>query len=197
LADKKRRRPGAGRKPLDPQEDSIPVAARLTKDEWEAISRVASKHNRTLSREIREAVKYWNRILERPAQHIGALTYLITLLVKRIEQHTGRKWIEDPTTGAFVREEVGFLIEALAPAIKERPVIPPEVRQITLDLVETVCLLHREPELQAAFVGEDWTALLMLAKDLGGALLRNIGARGTAAVTISEEPVKSSKRRQK
>jgi hypothetical protein len=42
--------------------------------------------------------------------HATALTYLIAILIKRIEGCTGRKWIEDAATAAAVREEVGYLI---------------------------------------------------------------------------------------
>ena len=183
LSDRKRkRRLGGGRKPIDPQ-GAVIAPVRFTHDEWEAINRVGKRYGLKRSQVIRVAVKYWLGLTQYPQLHVAALTYLIAILIKKLEAHTRRKWIEDPATGAAVREEVGRLIDSFAPVAKERPVISPELRQITRDLIVITMHLCREPQLAPVFAGDDWAALAVIAKDLGPALLRNVDK---TVVTISE-----------
>jgi hypothetical protein len=177
---KRKRRPGAGRKPIDPAGATVPV--RFTRDDWQGIKRLAKKHRSNASKEIRAAVHYWLRLLEKPKQHVGVLTILIAILVRQIEAHTGRKWIEDPVTGAAVRELVGGLIDSLAPRARQRPVFSLELRQILGNLMAIIAELYREPELAPVLVGDDWAAFTLIAKDLGPALLSNF----TAIVTVEK-----------
>jgi hypothetical protein len=177
----KRRRPGAGRPPID-RRGSVIAQVRFTQDDWKAIEDLASKHDSDASKEIRAAVHYWIRLLEKPQRHIGALICFIAILVRQIEAHTGKTWLTDPATGAAVREEVGRLIASLAPAAKEPLVVSPELRQIAYDLIRITANLFKEPQLAPVLAGDNWAALAVIAKDLGPALLRNF----TAVVTISE-----------
>jgi|SRR5215813_9572216 len=167
--------------------DVIPI--RLDKDLQAKLKRLADKNDRTRSDEMRAGLKYWTRLLEKPEMHIGALTCFIAILVRRIEAHTGKTWLSDPATGAAVREEVGRLIECFIPEAKEPPVILPELRQITHDLIVIIAHLCREPQLAPVHAEDDWGALAVIAKDLGPALLRKANK---AVVTITE-----IKRRQK
>jgi hypothetical protein len=177
----RRRRPGAGRKPLDP-DGSVVAPIRFTRADWEAINRVGKRYGLKRSQVIRAAVKYWLKTLQYPHLHVAALTYLITILVKRIEGRSGRKWIEDPETGAAVREEVGVLINCLAPRAKKGLVVSPELQQIARDLIVIITHLYQEPSLVLSG-DDDWAALAVIAKDLGPALLRNVDR---TVVTISE-----------
>ena len=185
MAEKRRRRPGGGRKPLDPHGVVAPV--RFTADDWKAIKRLASRHSRAASKEIRAAVHYWLRLLEKPEQHIGALILLIAILVRRIEAHTGRKWNEDPLTGAAVREYVERLIFHFAPTPTERIVVPPEIENIAFGLVSVAEDLHPKsgvPQMPLALLSEDWAALALIVQDLGSGWQRNrkvwLGRRGDA-----------------
>jgi hypothetical protein len=184
LSDRKRkRRPGGGRKPIDPQ-GAVIAPVRFTRDEWEAINRVGKRYDLKRSQVIRAAVKYWLRLTQYPQLHVAALTYLITILIKKIEARTRRKWINDPTTGAALHEELGVLIDSLVPAAKERPVVPPELRQIARDLIVIASHLYQTPRPALALSGDDdWAALAVIAKDLGPALLRNANK---AVVSIRE-----------
>jgi predicted transcriptional regulator len=161
--------------------DVIPI--RLDKDLQANLKRLADKNGRTRSDEMRQGLKYWTRLLERPEMHIGALTCLIAILVRRIEARTGKTWLNDPATGVAVHEEVGRLIECFIPEAKEPPVISPELRQITYDLIVIFGHLCREPQLAPVHAGDDWGALAVIAKDLGPALLRKANK---AVVTITE-----------
>ena len=184
MSDRKRkRRPGGGRKPIDPQ-GAVIAPVRFTKDEWRAINRVGERLKLNRSQVIRAAVKYWLTKLQYPQLHVAALTYLITILVKRIEGRSGRKWIEDPETGRAVREEIGLLINGLAPVAKEGLVVSPELRHIAHDLIVITAALYQEPQLSSALSGDDdWAMLALIVKDLGPTLLRNANK---AVVTISE-----------
>jgi hypothetical protein len=163
---------------------------RFTQDDWKAIEDLASKHESNASKEIRAAVHYWIRLLEKPQRHVGALICFIAILVRQIEAYTGKTWLTDPATGAAVREEVGRLIASLAPVAKEGLVVSPELRQIARDLIVIVAHLYQTPRPALALSGDDdWAALAMIAKDLGPALLRNVDK---TVVTITEV-----KRRQK
>jgi len=183
LSDRKRkRRPGGGRKPIDPQ-GAVIAPVRFTKDEWEAINHFGERSNLKRSQVIRAAVRYWLQNLQYPHLHVAALTHLIAILIKRIEGRSGRKWVQDAETAAAVREEIGVLIDSLAPVAKEGLVVSPKLRQIARDLLVVVGHLYQEPKLGPVLAGEDdWSALAVIAKDLGPAFLRNL----TTDVTISE-----------
>jgi len=180
---KRKRRPGGGRKPIDPQ-GAVIAPVRFTHDEWEAINRVGKRYKLKRSQVIRAAVKYWLRLTQYPQLHVAALTFAIPVLIKKIETRTRRKWIEDPATGAAVREEVARLIDSLVPEAKEPPVILPELRQVARDLIVIIAHLYQDPQSAPVFAGDDdWAALKVIAKDLGPALLRNANK---AVVTITE-----------
>src|SRR5262245_53382486 len=140
---KLKRRPGAGRPPIDRQ-GSVIAQVRFTRDDWKAIE-ARAKGN--ASKEIRAAVHHWLRLLEKPKMHVGVLICSVAILVRRIEAHTGKTWLSDPATGAAVREEISRLIECFIPEEKKPPVISPELRQITQDLIAIFGHLCREPEL--------------------------------------------------
>lgn len=178
----RKRRPGGGRKPIDPQ-GAVIAPVRFTNDEWEAINRVGKRYGLKRSQVIRVAVKYWLSMQQYPQLHVAALTYLITILVKRIEGRSSRKWIEDAETGRAVREEIGALIDCLAPVAKEGLVVSPELRHIARDLIVITMHLYQEPRPSLALSGDDWAALAVIAKNLGPALLRNVDR---TVVTISE-----------
>src|SRR5262245_37641739 len=161
--------------------DVIPI--RLDKDLQAKLKQLADKNGRTRSDEMRHALKHWTRLLERPEMHIGVLICVIAILVRRIEARTGKTWLNDPATGAAVREEVCRLIECFIPEAKEPPATLPELRQITNDLIAMILHIYREPQLAPSHAGDDWEALARIAKDLGPALLRKANK---AIVTITE-----------
>src|SRR5262245_11123240 len=114
------RRPGAGRKSLDSEGPAEVVPVRIPPRLLKRLDQLVTKRRRKRqqwdrSREIRAAISYWAKLLEKPEQHTGALICLIAILVRRIEARTGRKWVDDPATGAFVREGIERLIFHFAP----------------------------------------------------------------------------------
>jgi len=179
---KRKRRPGGGRKPIDPR-GAVIAPVRFTKDDWEAIDRAGKTFGLKRSQVIRTAVQYWLQWTQYPYLHVAWLTCLITILVKRIEERSGRKWIADPETAAAVRKEIGILIECLAPPAKEGLTVSPELRNIARDLIVITMHLYREPQLPPVHAGDDWAVLALIAKKLGPALLRKLDK---TVVTITE-----------
>jgi hypothetical protein len=173
MSEKRRRR--AGRKPLDPR-GSVIAPVRFTRADWADIKRLAKKHRRDASKEIRAAVHYWARLLEKPSQHVGALICLIAILVRRMEARTGQKWIDDPMTGAAVREGVERLIFHFAPTPTKPLVVPPEIAGMTGELItiaEGFYPWPGVPEVPAAVFGDEWAMFASIIKDLGSGWGRN------------------------
>jgi hypothetical protein len=187
MPEKRKRRPGAGRPPID-RRGSVIAQVRFSRDDWEAVTRLASKHRRDASKEIRAAVHHWIRRRERPDQHVGALTCLIEILVRRIEARTGRKWIEDPATGTFVREGIERLISHFALTPTEPVTVPPEIEGIPGELITIAENLYPHPgvpEVPSALLGDEWEVLALIVKDLGSGWQRNkdvwFGRKGDAS----------------
>jgi hypothetical protein len=135
------------------------VPVRFAPEKWKAIKRLAAKRGRDASKEIRAAVDYWIRILEKPALHNGGLICLIAILVRRIEARTGRKWTEDPSTGTFVREGVERLILHFAPTSVGQLTVPPDIAGIAGELItiaENLVPRPGVPEIPSDLVGDDW-----------------------------------------
>jgi hypothetical protein len=109
----RKRRPGAGRKPLD-REGSTKLLIRISTPLLQQLDRLVAKHNTNRSVEIRAALHYRIRY-QQPALHVEALACMVWLLVKWIERETKKRWINDPLTGAAVREGIERLIFSLCP----------------------------------------------------------------------------------
>jgi hypothetical protein len=172
----RRRRPGAGRKPLDP-DGAVIAPIRFTRKNWQRVERLAKRHKRSCASEIRIAVGYWGQLIHKPDElWISALILFIALLIKRVEARTGRKWIEDPLTGVAVREGVKDLIFHFAPASAEPVTVPPELASISGELITIAENLYPRPGIPAvpaAAFGDEWEALALIIKDLGSGWQRN------------------------
>src|SRR5215813_13328813 len=163
---KRKRRPGAGRPPIDRQ-GSVIAQVRFTQDDWKAIEALASKHKSNASKEIRAAVHYWLRLLEKPKMHIGALICFIALLVRRIEAHTGKKWLEDPATGVAVAKLTEQLIFHFAPTPAKPLTVPPELESIVGELItvaENLSPRPGVPEMRPELFGDEWAVLARIVK---------------------------------
>jgi hypothetical protein len=175
------RRPGAGRKSLDSEGPAEVVPVRIPPPLLKRLDQLVTKRRRKRqrwdrSREIRAAVGHWAKLLEKPEQHIGALICLIAILVRRIEARTRKKWVEDPTTAAFVRGGVEDLIFHFAPTPVEPVTIPPDIAGIPGELITIAENLYprpRVPEVPSALLGDEWAALALIVKDLGSGWGRN------------------------
>jgi hypothetical protein len=172
---KRKRRPGAGRPPIDRQ-GSVIAQVRFTRDDWKAIEVLVSKHKSNASKEIRAAVHYWLRLLEKPKMHIGVLTCFIALLVRRIEARTGKTWLEDPVTGVVVAKLTERLIFHFAPTPAEPLTVPPELESIVGELItiaESLSPRPGVPEMPPELLGDEWAVLARIVKDMGSGWDRN------------------------
>jgi len=177
---KRKRRPGAGRPPIDRQ-GSVIAQVRFTQDDWKAIEALASKHKgnaskSNVSKEIRAAVHYWLRLLEKPKMHVGALTCFIALLVRRIEARTGKKWLEDPATGVAVAKLTEQLIFHFAPTPAEPLTVSAELESIVGELItiaENLSPRPGVPEMRPELFGDEWAVLARIVKDMGSGWDRN------------------------
>jgi Arc/MetJ-type ribon-helix-helix transcriptional regulator len=161
---KRKRAPGAGRKPLDPSGSDI-VMIRLPPDLRRATDRLAKKHKRNRSDVIRSAIRHWVGRYQVRTLHTEALTCAIALLADRIEQRTGKKWIEDTVTGTALREQVDRLIYHFAPTPAEPAVVPPEadVVGLVLTMIEHTVPVKGVP---AAVTFSDDRGLSEILRDL-------------------------------
>jgi hypothetical protein len=172
---KRKRRPGAGRPPIDRQ-GSVIAQVRFTQDDWKAIEALASKHKSNASKEIRAAVHYWLRLLEKPKMHVGALICFIAILVRRIEARTGKKWLEDPATGVAVAKLTEQLIFHFAPTPAEPLTVPFKLESIVGELItvaENLAPRPGVPEMRPELFGDEWVVLARIVKDMGSGWDRN------------------------
>ena len=170
------RRAGAGRKPIGSEGPAAVVPVRVPPRLLKRLDQLATKHGRDRSREIRAAIGHWAKLLEKPEQHIGALTCLIAILVRRIEGHTRRRWIDDARTAACVRENIEQLLFHFAPAPVEPVSVPPDIASIAGELISVAENLYPRPgvpEVPSTLFGDEWAALALIVKDLGSGWQRN------------------------
>jgi hypothetical protein len=175
---KRKRRPGAGRPPVDRQ-GAVIAQVRFKQDDWKAIEAQALKHKSNVSREIRAAVHHWVRLLEKPALHVGALICFVAILVRRVEARTGKKWLEDPLTGAAVAKLTESLIFHFAPTPAEPLTVPPELENIVGELItvaENLSPRPGVPEMRPELFGDEWAVLARIVNDLGSGWDRNRSA---------------------
>jgi hypothetical protein len=176
-----KRQPGAGRKSIDSEGPAAVVPVRIPPRLLTRLDQFVTKHKRMRTRwdrsqEVRAAVRYWVELLEKPSRHTGALVCLIAMLVRRIEARTGRKWIEDPATGLFVRECVERLILHFAPTPTEPVSIPPDIAGIPLELITIAEYLYPRrgvPKVPTTVFGDEGEALALIVGDLGSGWRRN------------------------
>jgi hypothetical protein len=187
----RKRAPGGGRKPLNPDKaKSAKVMVRLKPDLQRALESLAKRHNRDLSKEIRDALYYWLLRSGKPALHVGSLTSLIEVLVNRIEEWTKKRWIDDPLTGVAVREQLDRLIRHLAPKPNKPVTVPRALSHIVdgiIALTEMVqrtshkelpgLFIHVEASGSGPIVAEEGLVLARIMEDLGRGLERNRAAR--------------------
>jgi hypothetical protein len=170
----RRRRPGAGRKPLDPDGSVVPI--RFKRAYWQKIQRLAKQHNRSSAEEVRLAVGYWAKLLHKPNWHTATLLAFISLLITRVEARRGHTWIKDPVAGAAVFENVKNLILHFAPASAESVTLPPELASISGELLSIAENLYPRPgipAINAAAFGDEWEVLGLIVKSLGSGWARN------------------------
>jgi hypothetical protein len=171
---KRRRAPGAGRKPLGPEPKTAPIKVRLEPAQLKELEKLAGKRRLSVSMLVRAAITSWVLRHRKHRGHIEALAGMVALLVAEIERHTGKRWISDPETGMAVRELVDRLIFHFAPTPTDPVTVPDKVRAIpgmVISMIENAAPPSRE-------LGHIWhggadSELATIRRELGSGWKRN------------------------
>jgi predicted DNA-binding protein len=171
----KGRAPGGGRKPVDPDGSEM-VVLRVDRALRRKLGALAEKHGRSRSHEIRVAINSHLRRAEIRSLYTEALARAVAVLADRIEEATGKQWLNDPLTSQLVREYADQLIAHLIPAPAEPVSVPAEIREtanLVLTLLKIAVRRPGSPSLGAVGViidDPDLAATVSdLARDIGGA----------------------------
>jgi hypothetical protein len=159
--------PGMSRKLAD----VIPI--RLDKDLQVKLKRLADKHGRTRSDEMRAGLNHWTRLHQKPEQHVHLLAVLVVLLVSRIERKSGKRWLDDLVTALAIRQQIAQLIEHFGPPFNftEQPEVPANLASTVGELIATLEGLRPVPGVPAVGEGvfRDQEMLSWIIRDLGSA----------------------------
>jgi hypothetical protein len=181
----RKRAPGGGRKPLNPDKvRSAVIKVRLTPDHQLALDELARRNDRTLSQEIRDALLYWLLRSGRPELHIASLTSLIEVLITEIERRRERRrFTDDPAMAVAVREEIDFLIRHYAPESNKSVTVPRDLK-IGGDLI---ALAELAKTLSQQIPQKEWLHMPeLLVRGPPPARERIAGAQGSVLARIME-----------
>ena len=133
---KKKRAPGAGRKPRGEfQGKSAVLTTRITPETRALLERAAAKgKNRSLSQVAEKAIdEYLRKPKHKPerGKHIRALGEAVMLVAQYIERATGERWIDDAFTGEALRQGCSSLIAHFAP--RGTPVTPRLIKEAAIE----------------------------------------------------------------
>lgn len=147
---KKKRAPGAGRKPRGEfMGKTATLTTRIKPETRAALERAAEKSGRSLSQEVEHRLDYSIRrdYEHNRHRHIRALAEAIAILIHWVERATQKRWIDDPFTAEALRRGIEFLVFHFgAPGT-------PEVPASVKDAAARVPLQARDQSMTPAGVG--------------------------------------------
>jgi hypothetical protein len=109
MTEKRKRAPGAGRKPKGEfVGKSATITTRIQPSTRDALERAAEAKGRSLSQEVEFRLRAGLKKQTEAQRRNEALACAITLMVEEIEKGTGRSWLEDPFTGLAVRYAIEY-----------------------------------------------------------------------------------------
>jgi hypothetical protein len=124
---KRKRAPGGGAKPRGPfKGKSATLTTRITPETRAELEHSAQKQGRSLSQEVEFRLKAFVGQTRKPA-HIRSLAEAVSVLVTRIEQRTGRRWLNDPFTADAARQGITALLTRISPASSGPVLVPPDI----------------------------------------------------------------------
>jgi hypothetical protein len=125
----RKRAPGGGRKPLDEEERLRLFPFRISKGMRTKLKDLADRRGTDMSTQLRAAFTCWDRRGEVRSLHTEALATAVAVLADRIEETTGKQWIDDPLTAQLVRERVEQLVAHLIPTSAGPVSVPAEIKE--------------------------------------------------------------------
>jgi hypothetical protein len=117
MAQKRKRAPGAGRKPQGISRKTAKLTMRIMSADRTDLERAAKKRGVSLSQAAAHCLRLGLRIdrsRDRPP-HIQALGEIVALLAQLIESKTKEQWNEDVFTGQALRRGIDVLVSHFAP----------------------------------------------------------------------------------
>ena len=181
-----------GRKPIDQHSPARVVPVRIPQKLLVSIKRLAKKHDRTFSAEIRKALQRWDERHEIQQVHNTALGTAVSVLADRIEVITGKKWIDDAPTREVVRDRIERLVSHVLSPISKVTNVPAEIKE-DADLVLSL-LMHAMPR-----PGSPRFAGMVIIDDRGLANIMEDLARdlGEGSVSVRAPDLLVARREQK
>jgi hypothetical protein len=126
---KRKRAPGGGAKPKGPfKGKSATLTTRITPETREELELAAAEKGRSLSQEVEYRLRSFAGQGRKPP-HIRSLADAVSLIVARIEQRTGRRWLDDPFTADAVRQGISAFSSRISPASTGPTPIPPQIEK--------------------------------------------------------------------
>jgi hypothetical protein len=154
----RRRAPGGGRKRLGGEDRLELFPFRLSKDMRKKLKDLADRRGTDMSTQLRAALTAWDRRGEMRSLHIEALATAIAVLADRIEEATGKRWVDDPLTSQLVRERIEQLVGHLIPAPAAPVSVPIEIKEaadLVLTLLKAAVPRPGSPRLVGAVIIDD------------------------------------------
>jgi len=170
----RRRAPGGGRKPLGDEDRLELFPFRLSKGMRKKLEDLADRRGTDMSTQLRAALTSWDRRGEVRSLHTEALATAVAVLADRIEEATGKRWLDDPLTSQLVRERVEQLVAHLIPTPTEPASVPAEIKEaadLVLTLLKAAVPRPGSPRLVGTVIIDDrglTTIMNDLARDVGG-----------------------------
>jgi hypothetical protein len=126
---KRKRAAGGGAKPKGPfKGKSMTLTTRITPETREELERTAAEKGRSLSQEVEYRLRSFAG-QSRKAPHIRSLADAVSLIASRIEQRTGRRFLDDPFTASAVRHLISGFLSRISPASTGTTPIPPDIEK--------------------------------------------------------------------
>jgi hypothetical protein len=121
------------------------MSIRVTPMQRAAFEAAARESGRSLSSEV--LARAYSTVEELPNQpeHLRALGDLAKLVAGRIEQLTGKRWIEDAFTANAVRQAIDIALGHFAPQWESGGPLPDQLERLTKAMPPEVLETYRRP----------------------------------------------------
>ena len=130
---KRKRSPGAGRKPQGEYAGkSATFTTRIQPELRAALDKCAKRNDRSLSQEVEKRLRESFEVQGKMGPtHIGALAWLVSQVGQGVELMTGVRWREDRFTSEAFRSAINILLDRLAPETEIK--VPERCAQTAMD----------------------------------------------------------------
>ena len=205
---KKKRAPGAGRKPRGEfKGKSATLTTRITPETRAAMERAAQKSGRSLSQEVERRLNDSVLNDRNRRSDVRALVEAIAIVTEKVEIATGKNWLQDAFTGEALRHGIEVLVRHFAP--HGARVIPPNVEETAARVLAEASERDRSPsrvgeieafkvitmiehfcgwdQLQRVVMSDELYRYLRILRDLGSGAERTQAALQEAQAALQEK----------